>query len=217
MSSLRTRFLKINRIPALLAISCLLLSVAGCRIASRKNTMEGFFKPDKKLATVGRIVFLELGNNTSYPDISSDVTQILYEALQKKQLFSLSIVNKDDPTWQSLGLDSNLSLKLDQLYAIRKELKCDAVLIGTVTTYKPYPHLRIGVRLKLIDARDSQLIWAIEQIWDTTDKSVEERIKRYFDKEKRSEAQNLSQHLVSISSLGFLKFVSYEISDTLRN
>jgi hypothetical protein len=217
MTSLRTKYGTSYRILTLLAVVCLGLSAAGCQSQSGTTARGAYFKPNRKLATVDRIVFLEFGNNTSYPDISSDVTETLYEALQKKQLFTLSVVNKDDPAWRSLSLDSNLRLKLEQLQAIHQQLKCDAILVGTVTTYKPYPHLRIGIRLKLIDVRDSQLIWAIEQIWDTTDKAVEERIKKYFDKEKRSEAQNLSQQLVSISSLGFLKYVSYEISETLKN
>lgn len=187
-----------------------------------------YLNPDKHLSTVGRTALVELDNNSSYPQVSTDVTEALFQALQKKQPFGLAIVRQNEPAWRSLrpNLNSDSQTQgtappipptytLDQLIAIRKTLKCDAVLTGTITQYKPYPHMVIGLRLKLLDLRDGQLLWALEQIWDTSDKTTEYRIKQYFEYQMRSGYAPLREQLVAVSPLEFIRFVTYEVSATL--
>jgi hypothetical protein len=187
-----------------------------------------YLNQDKDLSTVGRTALVELDNKSSYPQISTDVTEVLFQALQKKQPFGLAVVRRNNPAWRSLQLDLNSGYQtqnsalavpptytLDQLIAIRKTLKCDAVLIGTISQFKPYPHMTIGLRLKLVDLRDGQLLWALEQIWDNSDKTTEYRIKDYFQYQKRSGFAPLREQLVTISPLEFIKFVAYEVAETI--
>ncbi|MHC4084974.1 MAG: hypothetical protein ACYSU5_07170 [Planctomycetota bacterium] len=186
------------------------------------------YNQDKDLSTVGRTALVELDNKSSYPQISTDVTEVLFQALQKKQPFGLAVVRRDNPAWRSLQMDLNSGYQtqnsalaipptytLDQLAAIRKTLKCDAVLIGTISQFKPYPHMAIGLRLKLVDLRDGKLLWAFEQIWDNSDKTTEYRIKDYFQYQKRSGFAPLREQLVTVSPLEFIKFVAYEVAETI--
>jgi len=174
-----------------------------------------YLNPNKSLTTVGRVAIVELGNDSSYPKISTDVTEKLYQALQKKQIFGLTVVRQNDPSWRSLQLDLDSKYTLEQLLAIRETLKCDAVLLGTITEFRPYPRMTIGLRLKLIDLRDGQLLWALEQIWDSADKTTEYRIKNYFRSQKRSIYAPLHEQLAAVSPIEFIKFVSYEVAETL--
>ncbi|MDH4240171.1 MAG: hypothetical protein OEW48_11465 [Phycisphaerae bacterium] len=187
-----------------------------------------YLNQDKDLSTVGRTALVELDNKSSYPQISTDVTETLFQALQKKQPFGLAVVHRDNPAWRSLQLDLNSPYQtqnsalavpptytLDQLTAIRRTLKCDAVLIGTISQFKPYPHMTIGLRLKLVDLRDGRLLWALEQIWDNSDKTTEYRIKDYFQYQKRSGFAPLREQLVTVSPLEFIKFVAYEVAETI--
>ena len=100
---------------------------------------------------------------------------------------------------------------------MRCKLKCNAILIGTVNIYQPYPHMSIGLELRLLDLADGQLLWALEQIWDTTDKTTEQRIGNYSQAEMRSGFAELQEQLVVVSSLRFVKFVAYEIAETLQS
>ena len=174
-----------------------------------------YLNPDKKLDTIGRVAIVELDNDSSYPQISTDVTESLFQALQKKQVFGLTIIRQDDPSWRSLQLDLDTTYSIEQILAIRQTLKCDGVLVGTITEFRPYPHLAVGLRLKLLDLRDGQLLWALEQVWDTADKTTENRIKKYFRSEKRSGFAPLHDQLATVSSLEFIKFVSFEVAGTL--
>ena len=174
-----------------------------------------YLNPDKHLTAIPRVAIVELINDSSYPQISSDVTEALFQALQKRQVFGLTIVRQHDPSWRSLQLDPDSTYTLDQMLAIRETLKCDGVLIGTVTKFRPYPHMAIGLRLRLLDLRDGQLLWALEQVWDSTDKKTEDRIERYFKSRKRSSFGPSREWLAAVSPLEFIQFVSYEVAGTL--
>jgi hypothetical protein len=99
---------------------------------------------------------------------------------------------------------------------MRRTLKCDAVLRGTVTAFKPFPHMIIGLRLELIDLADGQLLWALEQIWDATDKNIQDRIKNYYSTHFLPGSEALQEELGTVSSLKFLKFVAFETAETLQ-
>lgn len=192
--------------------------LAGCHVIYKPTPKEPdyyYVNPQKDLPTVGRIVLVELNNNSTYPQISADVTDALFQALQKKQIFSVTTMGQNNPAWRSLQVDPDKPYSFEQLSAIRGALNCNALLSGTVTSYQPYPHLSIGLRLKLIDLADGQLLWAFEQIWDTTDKTTEKRIKDYFEEQIRSGITPLHEQLVVVSTLKFVKFVAYEVAKTM--
>lgn len=189
-----------------------------------------YVSSNKDLLSVGRVAFVELDNNSDYPSISADITEALFMALQKRQLFGLTVISQDNPTWRSVQLAPDIGYRaqnntitgpptntFEELLAVRKALKCNAILTGTVTEYHPYPHMVIGLRLKLLDLRDGQLLWALEQVWDTADKKLEHQIKRYFESEMRSGFAPMREQLVVVSSLNFVKFVAHEVAATLKS
>jgi len=157
-----------------------------------------------------------LKNNSSYPEISSDVTKALFQTLQKKQVFGLAVLQQNDPRWRSLHVDLDSAYTLEELLSVQKTLKCDAILAGTVTEYQPYPHMIMGLQLKMLDLKDGQLIWALEQIWDSAYKTTEYRIKNYFKRQIRSGFAPLREDLVSVSPLTFIDFVCYEVGETIE-
>ena len=191
--------------------------ISGCQSheASKPAADYYYLNPNKRLTTIGRVAIVELENDSSYPEISTDITGSLFRALQKRQVFGLTIVRRDDPSWRSLQLEGDSTYSLDQISAIRETLKCDGVLLGTITEFRPYPHMAVGLRLKLLDMRDGQLLWALEQVWDGADKAIEQRTKSYFKAQKGSGFAPLQEQLATVSPLEFIKFVSYEVAATL--
>ncbi len=206
---------KFKSIFVLLAI----FGFVGCRVSLRSESLSSanyyYLTENKDLSSIGRVAIVELENESDYPEISGDVTESLYEQLQKRQIFGHTVVHKSDAAWRSLQVPADGSYSLEQLAAIRKSLKCNAILVGTVTRYKPYPHMSIGLRLKMVDLTDGRLLWGLEQVWDSADRKTQYRIERYFDREKREGFGPLREELVAVSSIEFLKFVTYEVASTL--
>ncbi|MHC4531715.1 MAG: hypothetical protein ACYSXD_09170 [Planctomycetota bacterium] len=195
----------------------LLVILSGCGANRVDKPPVGYYlNPDRDLSTIGRTALVELANNSAYPQTSADVTETLFQALQKKQVFGLTVIRQSETNWKKLQLDLDSEYTLEQLSAMRKDLNCDAVLIGAVTGFEPFPHLSMGLRLKLVDLADGQLLWALERIWDTTDKTTQERIKKYYRHHLLPGFDTLEKELGTVSSLKFLKFVSYETAETLQ-
>lgn len=195
----------------------LVFLISGCQSDEVSEPAADYYylNPTKRLTNIGRVAIVELENDSSYPEISTDITGSLFRALQKRQAFGLTIIRRNDPAWRSLQLDGDTTYSLDQISAIRETLKCDGVLLGTVTEFRPYPHMSVGLRLKLLDLRDGQLLWALEQVWDGADKALEKRTKSYFKDQKGSGFAPLHERLATVSPLEFIKFVSYEVAATL--
>lgn len=194
------------------------LSLAGCYRDQQAKAMANayYLDPGKNLHDLGRVVFVELSDTTDHPDIAQAATHALYLELQKRQIFGLSSVNRDDPVWGVLqgSLDSRFAMQT--LQGMRESLKCNGLLVGTVTEYRPYPRLAIGLRLKLIDLMDGRLLWGVEQVWDTTDRGLQQRIRAYTRSELRSGGSPAPEELVMLSPLEFVKFAACEVALTLN-
>jgi hypothetical protein len=196
----------------------MIVGLSGCAFDfdNRPAATKCYYRnPDKRVSSIGRVAIVELDNESGYPAISADVSETLYHQLQKKQVAGLFVVHKNDPHWKALQLPPSSPYDLQQLANIRSALKCDALLVGTITEYKPYPHLAVGLRLKMIDLSDGRLVWGYEQIWDTADRTCQQRAERYYQSEKSADFGLLRKKLISASSIEFLKFVSFEVSQTL--
>ncbi len=176
-----------------------------------------YLSPNRDLRRLGRVALVELDSNASaYPQFASEMTDALFLAVQKEQLFGLTAVRRDDRGWQTLQENLNSAEMLRELATTREVLRCNALLTGTVTQYRPYPHTAVGLRLQLLDLTDGQLVWAIEQVWDSADKGVQKRIKAYAKGQMRTGAEPIREELVVVSTLNFAKFVAYEAARTLE-
>jgi hypothetical protein len=191
---------------------------AGCSFYTAPVLTTDYYwiNPSKSLSDVGNVVIVELDNNSKYPNVSTDMTNALFQATQKRQLFGVSAIKQTEPRWKSLLLNFDSTYTFEQLAAAKKTLNGDAILVGTITDYQPYPHLSIGLKLKLIDLNDGQLLWALEQIWDSADKTTEYQIKHFYSEQMRSGFAPLREQLLVISSLEFIRFVAFEVAGTLK-
>jgi hypothetical protein len=201
-----------------IAAGLLVVLLCGCK-SSSPDTMANAYYLNKyeDLRDLGQVALVELDNASAYPEISRDVTKALFLELQKKQVFSVTTVARDDPAWRALQENLNSHQAMQALLAIRENLKVNGLLVGTVTEHRPYPRLAVGLRLKLLDLTDGQLLWGVDQVWDSTDRDVQKRIRTYFRKELRSASGTspLSEELVAISPLEFLKYAAHEVAQTL--
>jgi hypothetical protein len=173
-----------------------------------------YLNPNEDMSEVGRVVLVQLKNKSAYPQIAPDITRALFEEIQKKQPFSLRVIPEGDPDWRSLELDVDSISQPQQLFLAAKTLRCDAIMVGDITEYIPYPHMALGLRLKMIRCTDGRLLWAFEQVWDTADKKTEYRIKKYLTDQTRTGSETLGEQLVTVSSIKFVKFIAHEVALT---
>jgi len=196
-------------------LACLLAS--GCASNTSQNPLSQFYyrNPDMDIRQIGPTVILDLDNKTESARISSDASDALFQAMQHSGLLGIRQIHADDRDWKNLGLDDFEHYTLEQLSAIQKTLGCSSVLHGSITTFSPYPHLTVGLRLKLIDLNTGLTHWAFEYIWDTADKATLARLEAFYTQKNMFGLIESQDRLGSVSTIKFMKFVAYETSQTL--
>jgi len=199
-------------------LSILLLLACGCESDQENRPMADsyYLSPHKDLRRIGRVALVEMASMSDDPQIAETVTDALFLEAQKKQVFGVMVVHRNDPAWPGLqeNLDSSQSLR--QLAATREALKCNGLLVGAITKYRSYPHMVIGLRLKLLDLTDGQLLWGMEEVWDSSDRSIQRRIRNYLKEDRKAGHSPLREELVIVSPLNFCKFVTYEVASTFE-
>lgn len=174
-----------------------------------------YIDPAADFTGIARVAVFELDNQSVQPDIAPLLTDAVGQAFRKRHLFTLRTIAPDDRDWRSLDLERTESYSLEELSAIRRQLGADAIVFGSVMQYQPYPRLLTGLHLKMVDLRQGKVVWAMEQVWDSSDKAVELRMKRYFDTQMRSGYEPLNWEVFLTSPRAFDKFVAAEVAGTL--
>jgi hypothetical protein len=170
----------------------------------------------QKLYSTASVAFIELYNESEYTNVQVEVTDELYHAIMKKQLFTLNLIKQNAESWKSIDYHPGSKLTLEQLYHLQQSLNTKAILLGTVTDFKPYPHLLLAMKLDMLDINDGRTIWAAEQVWDAADKNLEQRVKKYIQSQMRTDRTADRDKLTFISTKDFIKFVCYELAETMK-
>lgn len=172
-----------------------------------------YINPQGDLGSVARVVMLEPANQTDYPSLSMDITEAVCRELQKKHLFNITILERNSSDWIDLQLDKP-RYSPEELVTIRDQLKADAILLGSISQYRPYPHMLIGLNYRMLDLRSGMIVWGMEQLWDSTDSNLSARMERFYQRRMRSGYEPMDWQLVHTSPRAFNRFVAYEVAQT---
>jgi hypothetical protein len=130
-----------------------------------------FAYPPNLSPNLQRVAVLPLAATANLGDLPEGcdaLSPVLWEQLVKSKKFEVVTVPGDKlrsrtgrPTWTGTE-----SLPVDFLPFLRREYGCDAVLFSELTAYHAYAPMVIGWRLKLVDARTGQILWAVDDLFD---------------------------------------------------
>lgn len=175
-----------------------------CHVGSRRDMLR-----------LHRVALVTLACEEEYAGIGEGMTQALFQAVQQRKLFHLRVVRPDDLRYAEGDLPIGRPCRLEELSAMRKALNCNAVLLGSINHFRPYPRMQMGLYLRLIDLRGGRLLWAVDHTWDTAEKNIEARMKDFFAENARSGYDPLHWRVGMLSPRAFGKFVAHEAAATL--
>jgi hypothetical protein len=130
-----------------------------------------FAYPPKLSLDLRRVAVLPLAAEAAggdLPDGCAALTPVLQEQLIKAGKFE--VVAVDPATLRRRTGQVNWTgaevLPPDFLAFLKREYGCDGVLFAELTTYRAYAPLAVGWRLKLVDVRSGQVLWAVDEVFD---------------------------------------------------
>jgi hypothetical protein len=200
---------------ALWAACAAALLAAGCGEEPGPPRLNFHLRSRAELERVRRVVLMNLSDEAAQPDIAAGMTGALYRALQDRRLFHVELLRGGHPAESLLQKGPQGPYSLEELADIRDALQCDAVLVGSLTAFQPYPRMQIGLVLRLLDLRSAKAVWSVDLVWDARDKDVQAALRRYFRDYVGREYQPLDWQIGTISPDAFEKFVAHEVVRTL--
>lgn len=170
---------------------------------------------DAAVHRVSRVVFVSLSEDLGYPDIAERMTRALQEALLQRGMFRVDVIPANHPELRYLDMTKRDPYTVEEMVAIRKALRCDAILFGRVVRYQPYPSTQIGLYMRLVDLKNGKLLWAVDDVWDTTDRETYRQIQEFYFDHMRETYDPAKSEMGIMSTDGFQKFVAYQVAQTM--
>ena len=125
------------------------------------------------LTTLVEEASAEFGRDALWP--------VLMNELGRARLFELVHVSPDElrlltgrSHWSG---EEKLPLNFFEL--LKDKLGVDAVLFSRLTQYRAYEPLAVGWRLKLMDAEEPRILWAVDEVFDARAPEVAAAARRY--------------------------------------
>lgn len=201
---------------ALLAALVTTWVCGGCTPKVQPAGIGCYLPRPRDLARIKRVVLVELSYDDRYPHLRGDMTQALAKAIQGRMFFHVEVVRSDDPEVRELSLRAQGRKTLKDLGELREAFKCDAVLVGLIRHYEPYPRMQMALYLQLLDLKAGRLVWAVEHAWDTGDHATQQRMEEFFDRQMGEDYGPLDWRIAMVSPKVFQKYVAREVAETLR-
>jgi hypothetical protein len=132
------------------------------------------------MATDEKRSILLAGRETLEPVFNAELVKT-----RKFEVVSLSVEQMRTLTGQNRWAGSE-ALPHDFMERLQESSGCDAVLFCELTTYRPYAPLAIGWRMKLIDVRSRQILWAGDELFDAGESAVKNGARRYQESELKA-------------------------------
>jgi hypothetical protein len=114
------------------------------------------------------------GNRTDLQDGCESLDPVLQAELIKTKKFEVVPVSCDvlqSRTGQSTWTGAEI-LPLSFFDSLREVYGCDGVMFCQLTVFRAYAPLAVGLRMRLVDARTRQTLWATDEILDASGKKT---------------------------------------------
>jgi hypothetical protein len=174
-----------------------------------------FLSSPAAIESLHRVVFIPLESSDENSDVAAVLTQEVFQAIQARQLFRLEMLDRKDERFETLPHLGRQAASLKDLGTLRNTLKCNAVLFGMLERFQTYPRIQTGLYLQLVDLRHGQLLWGVDNTWDSTEKWTQHRVEEFFKHNLARDYQPANWQLALMSPAAFNKFVADEVAQTL--
>ncbi len=115
---------------------------------------------------------------------------IFWAELARGKRFELQAVSRSQlQLWSGKAAwTAEEKLPASLLARIKEELACDAMVFSQITSYRAYPPMAVGWRLKLIDGSQDPILWAVDEYFDAGVPAVANAARRFQQQEGRNQS-----------------------------
>ena len=200
-----------------LAVGAAVAVLAGCgQKQAAMETVPAYMPSAEALWRLKRVVLIELDRRDASPQVARELSESVFLAVQNRRVFPVELMaaSTSSPVNVSMPVGRGPRFTLEQLSEMRSTLRCDAVMVGAVSGFGPYPGAWMAVQLWLLDLRTGRVLWGVDHAWRTTDEATSKRMQRYFDCAGGQDGSDPFR-LAEMSPRMFSSFVASELARAL--
>jgi len=114
----------------------------------------------------------------------------------------------ENKIWDKGSININTVLRLSRNFDI------DAIIFGSITHYRPYEPMLLGLKIGMISADNGIILWSADGVYDSNENEVAELVKYYFDS-THQKSSLYGWKLILLSMRRYSQFVANQITKTL--
>lgn len=164
---------------------------------------------------IRRILLVPFSFETNREKVVNEVTEAFFVEFQKSGKFDIVMPHELISLLQQENLWGKGLLRADTLIKVKKRFNVDAVLLGTITHYRPYEPPILGLKLGMFSTKTGHVVWSCDAIVDSSDASVIKLMKYYYKKNYQQKQSLYNWKIVMLSMKRYSKFVAHRIITTL--
>ena len=173
-------------IRALYLVALIPALAAGCSVmpASMRRSLATPYAPANVSVrqptmpqTIRRVAVLPLPQSREDANQAAGASllqPVLIAELAKRNLFDIIPVSPETLRGLTAGNGWAVDAPLPPEFfeRLHQLTDCDAVVFASLTVYRPYPPLQTGWKVRLVDCRERQTWWAVDEVFDAGTESV---------------------------------------------
>lgn len=103
----------------------------------------------------------------------------------------------------------------DTLIALARRYRADGVLFATVTHWKPYEPMSLGLRTDLVSASTGEVVWSAHGLFDASRQDVQQDVRNWHDTDQATTTSLEGWRVALISPARFAAYVSDRLVATM--
>lgn len=167
------------------------------------------------LANVRRIMVLPFAHEAGVTADCTKVRDAFVAELQKLRRFEVvplpSDAREDDMLNASLARGR---LSTEAMVDLCNRYSLDGVYVGSVTSWRPYTPPHLGLRTQLISVHSGAPIWAVDAIYDASDRTTISDLRHFHEGVQRDDGNLHGWELNLLAPGKFTSYVAHRVVGT---
>ncbi len=206
-----------TRARSLLPLLAAALVGSACNLPRppEQRSLNNYLADSRDLANVRRVMVLPFAEEAGVVADPLKIRDIYIGELQKLRRFEIvplpGVATEVDELNASVRFGR---LSTEAIVSLCNRYHLDGVLVGTVTSWRPYTPPVLGMRTQLVSVHSGAVVWAVDAIYDSSDRSTVSDL-RHFHHHVQTDDGNLhGWELDLISPQRFCAYVAHRFCGT---
>lgn len=191
--------------------------LSSCQLARpvRQKPINSYLAEPTDLANVRRIMVLPFHAEAGITVDHNQIRDAFVSELQKLRRFE--VVPLSDAAREDDVLNASIArgrISTEAMVQLCNRYALDGLFVGSVTAWRPYSPPHLGLRTHLISVHSGSSVWAVDTIFDSSDRSTISDLKHYVKRTQRDDGNLHGWEMTLLSPAKFTNFVAHRCVGT---